>query len=423
MKFKNLSFQNANGETLSGRLDLPLGSVPDAYAIFAHCFTCSKHTKAVAAVSRALTRKGIAVLRFDFTGLGDSEGDFSDTTFSSNVADLITAAGYLETHYAAPKILIGHSFGGTACLKAAARIADVKAVATIGSPFDPAHVGHLLGDARKAIESSGEALVTLAGRPFRIKRQFLEDLDTADMVDVLPKLNRALLVLHSPVDEVVGIDNAAQIYRAARHPKSFISLDTADHMLSQSADAEYAGNVIAGWAARYIDVREKTVNQPPAGEHRVVTRIGKTGYRTEITAGGHHLVADEPADVGGTDTGPTPYDLLVAGLGACTAMTLRMYADRKGWPLEEVTVSLSHRKIHAKDCESCATESGQLDQIKRQIEIIGPLDADQRQRLMEIADRCPVHRTLHSKIDVVTEETLSLQKPEGFRVKASRVKP
>lgn len=404
MRFKKLTFRNTSGDALSARLDLPLGSVPDAYAIFAHCFTCSKHTKAVAAVSHALTQKGIAVLRFDFTGLGDSEGDFSDTTFSSNVADLITAAGYLEAHYATPKILIGHSFGGTACLKAAAGLPGVKAVATIGSPFDPAHVRHLLGDAREAIENSGEASVTLAGRPFRIKRQFLEDLDTADMADVLPKLNRALLVLHSPVDEVVDIDNAALIYQAARHPKSFISLDTADHMLGRSADAKYAGNVIAGWAARYIDVREKTVNLPPTVGHRVITRIGQTGYRTEITASGHHLVADEPADVGGTDTGPTPYDLLVAGLGACTAMTLRMYADRKGWPLEEVAVSLSHQKIHAKDCESCDTESGRLDQIKRQIEVIGPLDADQRQRLMEIADRCPVHRTLHSKIEVVTDE-------------------
>ena len=406
MKFKTLSFQNASGETLSGRLDLPLGAVPDAYAIFAHCFTCSKHTKAVAAVSHALTRKGIAVLRFDFTGLGDSEGDFSDTTFSSNVTDLITAAEYLDAHFAAPKILIGHSFGGTACLRAAGHLPGVKAVVTIGAPFDPAHVQHLLGDAREEIKNSGEASVTLAGRSFRIKRQFLEDLDNTDMLAVLPKLNRALLVLHSPVDEVVGIDNAAQIYKAARHPKSFISLDTADHMLGRPADAEYAGNVIAEWAARYIEVREKTESRPSSGEHRVVTRIGKTGYRTEIMAGGHRLVADEPADVGGTDTGPTPYDLLVAGLGACTAITLRMVADRKDWPLEAVTVSLSHRKIHATDCDSCATEKRELDQIERQIELLGPLDAGQRQRLMEIADRCPVHRTLHGQIEVITTEKL-----------------
>jgi uncharacterized OsmC-like protein/pimeloyl-ACP methyl ester carboxylesterase len=404
MRFKNLTFRNASGEALSARLDLPLGSVPDAYAIFAHCFTCSKHTRAVAAVSHALTQKRIAVLRFDFTGLGDSEGDFADTTFSSNVADLITAAAYLEDHFTAPKILIGHSFGGTACLKAAAELPGVKAVATIGSPFDPAHVRHLLGDARKTIENSGEASVMLAGRPFRIKRQFLEDLDTADMANTLPTLNRALLVLHSPVDEVVGIDNAAQIFKAARHPKSFISMDTADHMLGRSADAEYAGSVIAGWAARYIDIREKGVSRSAAGEHRVVARIGKSGYQTDITAGGHRLIADEPVDMGGTDTGPTPYDLLVAGLGACTAITLRMVADRKGWPLEAVTVFLSHQKIHATDCESCTTEGGLLDQIKRQIEISGPLDDDQRQRLMEIADRCPVHRSLHGDIKVVTTE-------------------
>ena len=404
MQFKDIAFQNTNGETLSGRLDLPLGSAAEAYAIFAHCFTCSKQTKAVTAVSRALTRRGIAVLRFDFTGLGNSQGDFSDTTFSSNVADLITAADHLERHYQAPTILIGHSFGGTACLKAATQLSAVRAVATIGSPSDPAHVQHLLGDARQAIENSGEALVTLAGRPFRIKRQFLEDLDNTDMADVMSKLDRALLVLHSPVDAVVGIDNAAQIYQAAKHPKSFISLDSADHMLSRAADAEYAGSIIAEWAARYIDGLSKTVEPSPRSEYGVVTRIGQTSYRTEITAGGHHLVADEPADVGGTDTGPTPYDLLVAGLGACTAITLRMYADRKRWPVEAITVALSHQKIHAQECESCATKSGRLDRIERQIEILGPLDADQRQRLMEIADRCPVHRTLHGEIKVVTEE-------------------
>ncbi len=404
MNVKRLSFQNANGHTLSGRLDLPLGSAPEAYALFAHCFTCSKQTRAVAAVSQAMTHRGIAVLRFDFTGLGESEGDFADTTFSSNVADLIVAADYLQSHYAAPTILIGHSFGGTACLKVAAQLPGVKAVATIGSPFDPAHVRHLLGEAREEIEKRGEAVVKLAGRPFRIKRQFLEDLETADMLAVLPKLDRALLVLHSPVDEVVGIDNAAQIYKAARHPKSFISLDTADHMLSRPADAEYAGSVIAGWAARYIDVREKLADRLPTGEHRVVTRIGRTGYRTEITAGGHHLVADEPADVGGTDTGPAPYDLLAAGLGACTAMTLRMVADRKEWPLEAVTVSLVHRKIDAAACRTCDTRTGTIDRIERVIDMTGPLDVDQRRRLMEIADRCPVHRTLHSEVDVVTRE-------------------
>lgn len=404
MKFETVNFPNTDGKTLSGRLDLPLGSEPQAYAIFAHCFTCSKQTRAVAAVSRALTRQGIAVLRFDFTGLGDSEGDFADTTFSSNVTDLITAAHYLKIHHSAPTILIGHSFGGTACLKAAPALPEVKAVATIGSPFDPAHVKHLLEDAREQIEKKGEALVKLAGRPFRIKRQFLEDLDSAHMGDTLPELNRALLILHSPVDEVVGIDNAAQIYQAARHPKSFISLDTADHMLSRSTDAEYAGSVIAGWAARYIGIRKKRAGVSPQGEHRVVTRIGKAGFRTEISAGGHRLVADEPVGVGGKDSGPTPYDLLVAGLGACTAMTLRMYADHKEWPLEAVTVYLSHQKIHADDCESCKSGGGKLDRIKRRIEILGPLDAGQRQRLMEIADRCPVHRTLHSEIEVVTDE-------------------
>jgi putative redox protein len=405
MPLDTIQFENAGGEMLSGRLDRPLEGAPLAYAIFAHCFTCSKQTRAVAAVSRALTQRGIAVLRFDFTGLGDSQGDFADTTFSSNVDDLVRAADYLGARLAPPEILVGHSFGGTACLKAAARLPGVKAVATIGSPFDPAHVRHLLSDAREAIERDGEASVTLAGRPFRIKRQFLEDLDTANMASTLPQLKRALLVLHSPVDDVVDIDNAAQIYRAARHPKSFISLDTADHMLSSPADADYAGSVIAGWAARYIQGRDKRPRSEATVDHQAVARIGSNGFRTQISAGGHHLVADEPADVGGTDSGPAPYDLLVAALGACTAMTLRMYADRKQWPLEAVTVALSHRKIQASDCPGCKTATGQLDQIIRRIEIVGSLDAQQRQRLLEIADRCPVHRTLNGEIDIVTEET------------------
>ena len=402
MIFETFRFPNSDGMMLSGRLDRPLGSEPRAYAIFAHCFTCSKQTRAIAAVSRALTRRGIAVLRFDFTGLGASEGDFADTTFSSNVTDLIAASNELETRYAAPQILVGHSFGGTACLQAANRIPSVRAVATIGSPFDPAHVQHLLGDAREAIQRDGEASVTLAGRPFRIKRQFLEDLERADMVNTLPSLGRALLVMHSPVDTIVGIENAASIYRAARHPKSFISLDSSDHMLTRASDAEYAGSVIAEWASRYTEEQKRPATPRPNGEHRVVARVGRAGYRTEITAGGHRLTADEPTDAGGTDKGPTPYDLLVAGLGACTAMTLRMYADRKRWPLEAVTVSLAHRKIHAADCASCTTASGTLDRIARRIELSGPLDADQRQRLMEIADRCPVHRTLHGEIEVIT---------------------
>ena len=413
MPFETIQFKNAGGEILSGRLDRPLEGAPLAYAIFAHCFTCSKQTRAVAAVSRALTQRGIAVLRFDFTGLGDSQGDFADTTFSSNVDDLVHAAGYLGAHYKAPEILVGHSFGGTACLKAATRLPGVKAVATIGSPFDPAHVRHLLSAAREAIEKDGEASVTLAGRPFRIKRQFLEDLDTADMAGTLPQLKRALLVLHSPVDNMVGIDNAAQIYQAARHPKSFISLDTADHMLSSPVDADYAGSVIAGWAARYIQGREKGARPEATGEHRVVARLGSSGFRTQIAAGGHHVVADEPVDVGGTDSGPTPYDLLLAALGACTAMTLRMYADRKRWPLDAVTVALSHRKIHASDCAACETATGQLDQIKRRIEVVGDLDAQQHERLMEIADRCPVHRTLKGEIDIVTEETNQASRSDG----------
>jgi putative redox protein len=244
MQFKNLEFKNKDGQTLSARLDFPVDGKPVAYALFAHCFTCSKNIKAIAHISRALTREGLAVLRFDFTGLGESEGDFADTNFSSNVDDLIVAADYLKSNYQAPEILIGHSFGGAAVLQAAGRIPSSKAVVSIAAPSDPQHVTRALGGAAVSIQNQGQADVTLAGRTFTLKKQFLDDLDFVNMADTLKNLDRALLVLHSPIDETVGIENAAQIFQAARHPKSFISLDTADHLLTNSGDSLYAGSVI-----------------------------------------------------------------------------------------------------------------------------------------------------------------------------------
>jgi len=397
MKSTKLKFKGSQGNRLSARLDLPVDGSPMAYVLFAHCFTCTKNLKAVAYISRALTRKRIGVLRFDFTGLGESEGNFADTNFSSNVEDLVAAARFLESDYEAPRILIGHSLGGAAVLQAAAKIPACRAVATIGAPADPMHVNRLLHDQAHVIAEKGEAMVTLEGRDFKIKQQFLDDLERPRMAATIKNLKKALLIFHSPVDQIVGIENAAGIFQAARHPKSFVSLDRADHLLADPADAEYVGIVTAAWARKYMGRPAAEKARKPAADPHVTARIGNTGFRTEIMANGLSLVADEPIAVGGTNTGPTPYDYLTAGLGACTAMTLRMYADRKKWPLEEAVVHLSHGKIHAADCQACESKEGRVDRIEREVTLVGDLDAAQKQRLMEIADRCPVHRTLKSE--------------------------
>ncbi len=409
-----IEFPGSSGAQLAGRLDLP-ETRPTAYALFAHCFTCSKDVLAASRIAQALTGFGIAVLRFDFTGLGGSGGDFANTNFTSNVGDLISAADYLRQNHRAPTILVGHSLGGAAVLAAAEQVPEIRAVATIGAPADTEHLLDLLGDSRAEIEETGEAEVCLAARPFRIRKQFLDDISSQPQADRIRRLGAALLVMHSPVDETVGVENAREIFDVARHPKSFVSLDGADHLLTRPADARFAASVLAAWASRYLDDDAASSAQPtnsttPEAEAKegvvVVSENGRGPYGQRITAGRHVLGADEPAPIG-HDTGPSPYDLLLAGLGACTSMTLRMYAERKGWPLEGVTVSLRHSRIHAKDCADCDTQSGQLDRIERVIELTGVLDAEQRQRLLEIADRCPVHRTLHSEVDVDTTMTIA----------------
>ena len=396
MPSKKLYFQNPEGDELAARLDLPDSGSPCAFALFAHCFTCSKDLHAVGAVSRALNRQDIGVLRFDFTGLGESGGDFADTNFSSNVDDLVVAAKFLAEQHEAPRILVGHSLGGAAVLQAAHRIDSVQAVSTIGAPYDPEHVTRHLNDAIEDIKSTGEAQITLAGRTFTIRKQFLEDLAATKMEETIRTLDRALLIFHSPVDQIVGVGNAARIFQAAKHPKSFVSLDDADHLLTDRADAEYVGVVMGAWAKKYVDASSA---EPERAEGTVVARTGEA-YRTHVQAGRHALVADEPDEVGGDDAGPTPYDLLLSALGSCTGMTLRMYADRKDWPLEETLVHLSHGKIHAEDCENRETEAGKVDRIRREIDVRGDLSEDQRERLLEIANKCPIHRTLHSEVRV-----------------------
>ncbi|MDJ0905197.1 MAG: bifunctional alpha/beta hydrolase/OsmC family protein, partial [Woeseiaceae bacterium] len=396
-----VQFENAEGRQLSGTLDMPKTPVA-AYALFAHCFTCTHNLKAATNISRSLTDAGIAVLRFDFTGLGRSEGEFADTNFSSNVADLLAAVRFLENEYAAPSILLGHSLGGTAVLQAAASVPSAVAVATIGSPADPAHVQHLFGDARDELESSGQADVNIGGRPFTVKKQFLDDLEQHDLYAAVGKLRKALLIMHAPLDEIVEIDNAATLYAAAKHPKSFASLDRADHLLSNNADSLYAGRLLAAWASRYLpeqDLRDDTLS----AEHgSVIAKTWSDGFYTEVAAGDHALVADEPASVGGGNRGPSPYELLSAALATCTTMTLKMYAGFKNIDLDAVTVKVVHKKMHAEACADCESGDGKIDEFRRELTIEGDVDEAQRQRMLEIADRCPVHQTLHGEVKVRT---------------------
>ena len=401
MHTEQVEFEGSEGSTLVGRLELPDGP-PRAYAIFAHCFTCGMDVLASSRISRELAEHGIAVLRFDFTGLGQSGGDFADTTFGSNVADLVCAAEFLRAHHRAPSMLVGHSLGGAAAIAAAGLLPEVRAVATIAAPADTGHMLHLLRHSKEEIEEMGEAEVCLADRPFRIRKAFLDDVQEQAQDARIRHLTAALMVMHSPSDQTVSIRNASQIFRAARHPKSFVSLDGADHMLSRPSDAHFVASVLAAWAERYLPEPPVDSDTIVAGEGAVVvSENGEGRYGQRITAGRHVIAADEPVPLG-HDTGASPYDLLLASLGACTSMTLRMYAERKGWPVDHVSVSLTHSKIHAKDCEDCETRTGRLDRIDRTIHITGDLDDDQRARLVEIADRCPVHRTLTSEIVVRT---------------------
>lgn len=403
MPAQKIEFPGSAGTPLAARLDLP-DAPARAYALFAHCFTCSKDTKAATYITKALVEAGIAVLRFDFTGLGSSEGDFSNTNFSSNIEDLVAAAAWLRTHHAAPAILVGHSLGGAAVLAAAERIPEALALATVGAPFDPAHVAKQFGAAAGAIAQEGAAQVSLAGRAFTIRKQFLDDLTSQSPAARIGKLKRALLVFHSPTDATVDIHNAQEIYLAAKHPKSFVSLDHADHLLTRAEDGLYVGHVLAAWARRYLPMQAglaKAQASVPAGVVAVEEAgIGK--FTNAVKTATHTIYADEPPSVGGGDRGLSPYELLSSALGACTSMTLRMYADLKKLPLERVRVEVTHNKVHAADCADCETRDGKIDRFERVVTLSGALDDAQRAKLLEIADKCPVHRTLHAEVQVVT---------------------
>ncbi|MBV2361383.1 bifunctional alpha/beta hydrolase/OsmC family protein [Thalassococcus sp. CAU 1522] len=401
MPTERLTFPGHTGDKLAARLDRPEGPHL-ATALFAHCFTCGKDIAAARRIAGRLAAMGIAVLRFDFTGLGHSQGEFANTTFTSNADDLAAAADYLAGRGMAPDLLIGHSLGGAAVLRVAARIPTARAVVTLGAPFDPGHVTHNFGDALDDIREQGRADVDLGGRPITLSRAFVEDVEAENLAPAIGSLKKALLVLHAPRDAVVDISNATHIFTAAKHPKSFVTLDDADHLVSRARDAEYAAEVIAAWAGRYLDLRSPA---PPVGAPEGVVRVSEAdpaGFLQDIQNGPHHhAVADEPEAYGGSNRGMSPYGFVAAGLGACTSMTLRMYARRKGWPVETISVDVTHDKVHAQDAET--PKETRIDRFVRKITITGDLDAGQRDRLLEIADKCPVHRTLEKGARIETE--------------------
>lgn len=400
MNLQKVTFKNAKGETLVGRLALPANQVPHNFVLFAHCFTCNKNFKAVKNISKALTAEGYGVLRFDFTGLGESEGEFSDSNFSGNVEDLVEAATYLKENYTSPTLIIGHSLGGAAAILASQKIPSIRAIATIGAPSSPLHVKHIFKNDIDTINTKGAAEVNIGGRSFTIKQQFLEDLKSHTFQETLRNIGKSILILHSPQDTVVEIKNAEEIYLAAHHPKSFVSLDGADHLLNNPIDASYVGEIIGSWSKRYLEMPESKALET---EQEVVASLDNAdGFTTQMKVGSHYITADEPVSYGGNNFGPSPYELVSAGLSACTAMTIQMYAKRKKWPVENVEVHISYKKTHATDCENCESNEAKIDTFSRAIKLTGDLDEKQISRIMEIADKCPVHRTLHSETRVIT---------------------
>lgn len=403
MNSKKITFINQAGKTLSGRIEFPPQGQIETYAIFAHCFTCGKNQYAARHISRLLALNNVAVLRFDFTGIGESTGNFSNTNFTSNASDIEDAARYLSNNYEAPKLLIGHSWGGTAALLAAGRMSDIKAVCTIGSPYDPKHIEHILQGKMEEVFEKGHAEVDLGPNTIKVNRQFLKDIHRHSVENEIKNLNKPLMIFHSPQDRIVGIQNAKKIYKAAHHPKSFISLDKADHLLTDRSFVHLVADMIGSWSDHYIGVSKDKIKEETTTPYQTVARIANKKYTTQIWSGPHHWIADEPRKIGGDDLGPSPYDMLSAALGTCTAMTLRMYANRKDWDLQEVEVHVENSKQHLDDLSDEQKASAKIDVFHRYIRVKGNLEEHKINRLLEIADKCPVHKTLSSSSKVVTE--------------------
>ncbi|GHC51419.1 bifunctional alpha/beta hydrolase/OsmC family protein [Ulvibacter litoralis] len=403
MKSTKLEIENSKGHKLQAYLELPANEKPNNYAIFAHCFSCSSTLNAVKNITRALTKHGFGVVRFDFTGLGKSEGEFAESYFSANVDDIIAVNDYIEEHYQAPKLLVGHSLGGAAVIVAASKLETIKAVATIGAPASVSHVTKHFSHQVEAIEAEGDIEVNIGGRPFKINKEFIEDFSKTDLLEVTKNLRKPLLILHAPLDEIVSVDNAQQLYISAMHPKSFISLDNANHLLTEKEDSLYAGNMIGSWVQRYIDTKDNTMFATEGEQLVAHLNLKEDNFTTSIQTAKHFLIADEPESVGGNDFGPSPYDFLSAGLAACTVMTLKLYAERKKWDLQEVFAYITYSKKHSDDLEIDVEKPTRFDHLSKRLKFVGDLDDAQKQKLKEIASKCPVHRTLQSEIIIETE--------------------
>ncbi|SFN39338.1 putative redox protein [Bizionia echini] len=403
MKSTKLEIQNKKGLTLQAYLELPANQKPSYYAIFAHCFTCTSTLSAVKNISRALTNHGFGVVRFDFTGLGKSEGNFSDSHFSANVADLLAVNSFLNENYKAPSLFVGHSLGGAAVITAASKLDNIKAVATIGAPATVGHVTKLFSHSLDEVKAKGDVEVNIGGRPFKINQEFIDDFSKTDLPEITKNLRKPLLIMHAPFDAIVGIDNAEKLYRNAHHPKSFISLDGADHLLSNSRDSLYVGNMIGNWVQRYFDPKENIMLDTEGEQLVAHLNLKEDNFTTTIQTKKHYLIADEPESVGGNDFGPSPYDYLSTGLAACTVMTLKLYAERKKWDLQEVFAYITYSKKHSNDLMLDIEKPKRMDHLQKRLKFVGDLDEDQKNRLKEIASKCPVHKTLQNEVIIETE--------------------
>lgn len=403
MKSTRLNIQNAKGFQLQAYLELPANQKPKNYAIFAHCFTCNSTLKPVINISRALTSHGFGVVRFDFTGLGKSEGEFADSYFSANVEDLLAVNDYMKEHYEAPSLLIGHSLGGAAVIVAASKLESVKAVATIGAPATTEHVKKHFSHHVQEIAEKGDVEVNIGGRPFKINQEFVDDFEKTDLPEITKNLRKPILIMHAPFDKVVGIDNAHQLYLAAHHPKSFISLNDADHLLLESKDSEYVGNMIGAWVQGYFDTQDNEMLDTEGEQLVAHLNLMEDNFTTSIQTAKHTIIADEPESIGGDDFGPSPYEFLSAALASCTVMTLKLYAERKKWDLQEVYAYITYSKKHSEALQLDTEKPARLDHLLKKLKFIGNLDEGQKQKLKEIASKCPVHKTLLSEIIIETE--------------------